>query len=90
MGSTQCEACDSQRAITTAERLVKVEAQLTVIEKKLDDAILTQLKDHGKRIAALERVEQRRIGSRTVVAAIVAACSSIGGVVAALLIKVWG
>ena len=86
----QCDICGNERAISTAERLTKVEAALTAIEKKLDEAILTQLKDHGKRIAVLERLEQRRIGGRAAIAAIMTACASTGGIIAAAIIKMWG
>lgn len=72
------------------ERLVRIEEQVKSLQVSLDQAILTQLKDHGKRLAALERLEQRRMGGRLALAATVSVCSSLVGVVAAVVIKMWG
>lgn len=72
------------------ERLVRIEEQLKALKAGFDEAILTQLKDHGKRLAALERLEQRRIGGRMAIAAIVACCSSLGGVAAVAVLRLWG
>lgn len=71
------------------ERLVRIEEQVKALKASFDEAILTQLKDHGKRIAALERLEQRRIGGRMAITALVATGSTIGGLVAAVIIKMW-
>ena len=71
------------------ERLVRIEEQLKALKAGFDEAILTQLKDHGKRLAALERLEQRRIGGRMMLAALVAASSSAGGMIVALIGKLW-
>lgn len=40
---------------TAEERLARIEAQLTGLNQRLDEVVITQLKDHGKRLAALER-----------------------------------
>lgn len=71
------------------ERLVRIEEQIKALKACFDEAILTQLKDHGKRLAALERLEQRRTGGRMAVAAVVAAGSSVGGLLAALALRLW-
>ena len=41
-------------------RLARIEALLE--NQRMDDAILTQLRDHGKRIAILERRQAWQIG----------------------------
>lgn len=35
-------------------RLIRVEDKLDAINQRIDDALLSQIRDHGKRIAALE------------------------------------
>ena len=45
----------ADREIIIEGRLTRVEAKLDAVNDKLDEAILSQLKDHGKRINALER-----------------------------------
>lgn len=72
------------------ERLVRIEEQVKSLRMSLDEAVLSQLKDHGKRLVALERLEQRRIGGRAAIAAIMTACASTGGIIAAAIIKMWG
>lgn len=67
------------------ERLVRIEEQVKSLKTSLD-----QLKDYGKRLGALERLEQRRMGGRLALAATVSVCSSLVGVVAAVVIKMWG
>lgn len=44
-----------EREISNEGRLARVEEKVDAINGKLDDAIISQLKDHGKRIAELER-----------------------------------
>lgn len=39
---------------TAEERLARIEAQLAGLNQRLDEVVITQLKDHGKRLAALE------------------------------------
>ena len=43
-------------------RLARIEALLEALNKRMDDAILTQLRDHGKRVAILERRQAWQIG----------------------------
>ena len=40
---------------TAEERLARIEAQLTGLNQRLDEVVITQLKDHGKRLGVLER-----------------------------------
>ena len=67
-------------------RLSRIEALLEALNQRLDDAILTQLRDHGKRIRDLEdhisvmaetcaREREERHGSRTTAIAIITALS---------------
>ena len=35
-------------------RLIRVEDKLDAINQRIDDALLSQIRDHGKRLAALE------------------------------------
>lgn len=43
-------------------RLARIEALLEALNKRMDDAILTQLRDYGKRIDILERRQAWQIG----------------------------
>lgn len=36
------------------ERLARIEAQLVGLNQRLDEVVISQLRDHGKRIQALE------------------------------------
>lgn len=55
MAASDCvRDCDRDRAIANEGRLARLESKVDSINEKLDDAILSQLKDHGKRIALLE------------------------------------
>lgn len=40
---------------TAEERLARIEEQLTGLNQRIDEVVITQLKDHGKRLAVLER-----------------------------------
>lgn len=77
-------------------RLSRIEALLEALNQRLDDAILTQLSDHEKRIrdledhisvmaetCALERGERQ--GSRTTAIAIITALSGVGGCIGAIV-----
>lgn len=39
----------------TESRLARIEAKLDALNDRIDEALVTQIRDHGKRIAALER-----------------------------------
>lgn len=56
-----CSA-DQERQLFVERRLSSVEAKLDAVNEKLDNAILCQLKDHGKRLAALERARAYSTG----------------------------
>lgn len=77
-------------------RLSRIEALLEALNQRLDDAILTQLRDHGKRIRDLEDhisvmaetcAQERgvRQGSRTTAIAIITALSGVGGCIGAIV-----
>ena len=40
--------------MTPEERLARIEAQLAGLNQRLDEVVISQLRDHGKRIQALE------------------------------------
>lgn len=40
--------------VTPEERLARIEAQLAGLNQRLDEVVISQLRDHGKRIQALE------------------------------------
>ena len=63
---------------------LKVEVAGT--NQRLDDIVPTQLKDHGKRITALEAAENKRAGGLSVLAGVAAAAASHG----ALIMKMIG
>ena len=50
-----CDACVHERSITQAERLARIEEQVTAVRHDIAEMVCTQIKDHGKRIAALEK-----------------------------------
>ena len=77
-------------------RLSRIEALLEALNQRLDDAILTQLRDHGKRIRDLEdhisvmaetcaRERGERQGSRTTAIAIITVLSGVGGCIGAIV-----
>ena len=73
--------------------LAGLTAEVAGTNQRLDDIVITQLKDHGKRlaaqdarIAALEAAENRRAGGLAVLAGVAAAAGSAG----ALLMKLLG
>ena len=45
----------TQRDLEMESRLVRIEEKVDELGRRIDEALLTQLKDHGKRIGALER-----------------------------------
>ena len=85
-----------ERALDHESRLSRIEALLEALNKRLDDAILTQLRDHGKCIRELEdhistmaetcaRERWERHGSRTTAIAIITALSGVGGCIGAIV-----
>lgn len=41
--------------LQTESRLARIEAKLDALNDRIDDVLVTQIKDHGQRIAELER-----------------------------------
>ena len=66
--------------------LTGLKAEVAGTNQRLDDIVITHLKDHGKRIAALEAVENKRAGGLSVLAGVAAVAGSLG----ALLMKLLG
>ncbi len=58
-----------------------LKAEVAGTNQRLDDIVITQLKDHGKRIAALEAVENKRAGGLSVLAGVAAAAGGLGAIV---------
>lgn len=50
-----CDVCVHERSISQAERLARIEEQVTAVRHDIAEMVCTQIKDHGKRLAALER-----------------------------------
>lgn len=82
---------ESPIGMSTDARLARIEAMIAAINQRLDDAILTQLRDHGKRINALEEklVEQQKIcaielgrkqGSKAMLTLLLSMAGAVGGV----------
>ena len=70
-----------------------LKAEVAGTNQRLDDIVITQLKDHGKRLAmqdirisSLEQAENRRAGGISALAALATVAGSVG----ALLMKVFG
>ena len=78
-----------QRAFQKRPVPARIEERLKALKAGFDEAVPTRLKDHGKRPAALERLEQRRIGGRMMPAALAAAGSSVGGMIVAVMPRLW-
>lgn len=70
----------TERDLETESRLARIEGKLDELGKRIDEALLTQVKDHGKRLSVLER---RQIWVTGWIAG--AACVASG--VTALLVK---
>ncbi|MCD7984144.1 MAG: hypothetical protein LUG19_07825 [Desulfovibrio sp.] len=68
------------------ERLARIEAQLAGLNQRLDEVVISQLKDHGKRLAALER-RQIWVGGWIAGAGAAGACVGAG---LTWLLKFWG
>ena len=69
-----------------------LKAEVAGTNQRLDDIVITQLKDHGKRIAgqgvrisALEAAENNRAGGLSVLAGVAAAAGSLGAFIMKLI-----
>ena len=85
-----------QRELDLESRLSRIEALLEAFNKRLEDVILTQLRDHGKRVRDLEdriaamaetcaRERGRQSGSRAALAVVMTVVSSFGGCLGAFV-----
>ena len=60
----------------------ELQAEIKSLDRRFDEVVITQLKDYGKRISALEASENKRIGAMTIIAA-------VSGVVGAAVVKMF-
>lgn len=67
----------------TESRLARIEAKLDALNDRIDEALVTQIKDHGKRISALET-------RLTWAAGWIAGAGFVGAGLTALVIKLLG
>lgn len=85
-----------EQTLNHESRLSRIEALLEALNKRLDDAILTQLRDHGKRIRELEdhisvmaetcaRERGEQAGSRATLMFVMTVISSLGGCIGAVV-----
>ena len=85
-----------EQTLDHESRLSRIEALLEALNKRLDDAILTQLRDHGKRIRELEdhisvmaeacaRGRGEQDGSRATLMFVMTVISSLGGCIGAVV-----
>lgn len=85
-----------EQTLDHESRLSRIEALLEALNKRLDDAILTQLRDHGKRIRELEdhisvmaetcaRERGEQSGSRATLMFVMTVISSLGGCIGAVV-----
>ena len=81
-------------------RLSRIEARLDALIQRFDDAIMTQLRDHGKRIREMEehiasmsetcaKERGERQGSRATFIAIMTAISALGGCIGAVVSRMF-
>lgn len=81
-------------------RLARMEAKMDALHARIDDVVVTQMKDLSKRTREMEtevrklredqaREEGKKAGSRAVLAAILAGVSACGGIVGAGISKVF-
>ena len=54
-GSSEVSEILREHDLHTESRLARIEAKLDALNERIDEALVTQIKDHGKRIAALEQ-----------------------------------
>lgn len=89
-----------QRAFDHESRLSHIEGLLEGLQQRIDDGLLTQIRDHGKRIRELEghvatisencaSERGKQNGSRTMLMMIIGLISSIGGVIGSLVGKLF-
>ena len=85
-----------QRAFDHESRLSHIEGLLEGLQQRIDEAVLTQIRDHGKRLKELEchvanisehcaTERGKQSGIRATLMMIIGVISSIGGVVGSLV-----
>lgn len=60
----------------------ELQAEIKSLDRRFDEVVITQLKDHGRRLATLEAAENKRVGAMTIIAA-------ISGVVGAAFVRMF-
>lgn len=81
-------------------RLARMEAKMDALHARIDDVVVTQMRDLGKRTREMEaeirnlrehqaREDGQRAGRRAVLAAILAGVSACGGIVGAIVSKIF-
>ena len=45
----------AEKLAAVREELARMTAKIEALDKRIDDAVVSQVRDHGKRIAALEK-----------------------------------
>lgn len=94
------EELDCTSAMTADARLARIEAMIHAINQRLDEAILTQLRDHGKRIRELEDklTEQQKVcaielgrqqGSKAMLTMLLSIAGAIGGLLGTVISKLF-
>ena len=73
----------TQRDLETEVRLARIEGKVDALAHRIDEALITQLKDHGKRINA---IEHRQIW----IAGWIAGAGAVGALLAVSITKVLG
>lgn len=73
---------NNQRELEIEKRLTRLESKIDGVKELISSSILSQVKDHGKRIAALER-RQVWVGGW------IAGAGAAGAVLAALIQRYW-
>lgn len=75
-----------ERDLQVEGRLAKIEVKLEELKNLILQGLVTQLKDHGKRIAALER---RAIWKKGWIAGVAAASSILTAVLTSVIMKLF-
>ena len=72
--------------------LSAVKAELAGLRERIDDVVISNLRDHGKRmsmletrVAALEAAENKRAGGLSVLAGVAAVAGSLGALIMKLI-----
>ena len=68
-------------------RVVRIESGLDSLNQRLDEVVISQLKDHGKRLAVLEEERAIRAGERSMLFFFGTLLGSVVSVVATTFVK---